>query len=351
MSNSGVLIVRDDAAIKGEIRNCRQLEVYGYVEGDIAAVVELYASNPEAFGTATVTFEIAQTADSPALVTTPADIVTAGRTTARAAQAVIGARALPPGRYVVRARITRDRTPAGLLTRPFVLNASSSPPAALPIAPPIAIPPFDRTLTLAPALISDFLSTLERRSPALKSALTEARAGRYTAGALEALSEGDQDVAAFLRGLDFYIKGQFEQAATQLNVSAGPRREFFPGAFFLGGAYAALGRDRDAAAVWQMAIGSDARPSLVYQLFADSRFRDGQPQSVVDVLLPAWQKTPADDGIARRLGTALTMTGKHAEALPVFEQVMGSLRDLRENPEWRYVEEGPIWRGRRVLRW
>jgi len=39
------------------------------------------------------------------------------------------------------------------------------------------------------------------------------------------------------------------------------------------------------------------------------------------------------------------------EALPVFDQVMSSLRDLHQNPEWRYVEEGPIWRGRRVLRW
>jgi hypothetical protein len=39
------------------------------------------------------------------------------------------------------------------------------------------------------------------------------------------------------------------------------------------------------------------------------------------------------------------------EALPVFEQVMTSLRDVHQNPEWRYVEEGPIWRGRRVLRW
>ena len=39
------------------------------------------------------------------------------------------------------------------------------------------------------------------------------------------------------------------------------------------------------------------------------------------------------------------------EALPVFDQVMTSLRDVRQNPEWRYVEEGPIWRGRRVLRW
>jgi chlorite dismutase len=39
------------------------------------------------------------------------------------------------------------------------------------------------------------------------------------------------------------------------------------------------------------------------------------------------------------------------EALPVFDQVMTSLRDSNQNPEWRYVEEGPIWRGRRVLRW
>jgi chlorite dismutase len=39
------------------------------------------------------------------------------------------------------------------------------------------------------------------------------------------------------------------------------------------------------------------------------------------------------------------------DSLPVFDQVMTSLRDFHQNPEWRYVEEGPIWRGRRVLRW
>lgn len=39
------------------------------------------------------------------------------------------------------------------------------------------------------------------------------------------------------------------------------------------------------------------------------------------------------------------------DGLPVFEQVMTSLRDFHQNPEWRYVQEGPIWRGRRVLRW
>jgi hypothetical protein len=39
------------------------------------------------------------------------------------------------------------------------------------------------------------------------------------------------------------------------------------------------------------------------------------------------------------------------EALPVFDQVLTSLRDVHQNPEWRYVEEGPMWRGRRLLRW
>ena len=39
------------------------------------------------------------------------------------------------------------------------------------------------------------------------------------------------------------------------------------------------------------------------------------------------------------------------EALPVFDQVLHALRDFHQNPEWRYVQEGPIWRGKRVLRW
>lgn len=39
------------------------------------------------------------------------------------------------------------------------------------------------------------------------------------------------------------------------------------------------------------------------------------------------------------------------EHLATFDQVCQALRDERQNPEWRYVIEGPEWRGRRVLRW
>ena len=39
------------------------------------------------------------------------------------------------------------------------------------------------------------------------------------------------------------------------------------------------------------------------------------------------------------------------ENMPVFDQICRGLRDQRQNPEWKYVLEGPEWRGKRVLRW
>jgi hypothetical protein len=39
------------------------------------------------------------------------------------------------------------------------------------------------------------------------------------------------------------------------------------------------------------------------------------------------------------------------EHLSTFEQICRALRDERQNPEWRYVVEGPEWRGKRVLKW
>lgn len=39
------------------------------------------------------------------------------------------------------------------------------------------------------------------------------------------------------------------------------------------------------------------------------------------------------------------------DGLSVFDEVCAALRDVAQNPEWRFVEEGPMWRGKRVLRW
>ena len=39
------------------------------------------------------------------------------------------------------------------------------------------------------------------------------------------------------------------------------------------------------------------------------------------------------------------------EHLPTFDNIRTALRNESQNPEWRYVIEGPEWRGRRVLKW
>jgi hypothetical protein len=37
--------------------------------------------------------------------------------------------------------------------------------------------------------------------------------------------------------------------------------------------------------------------------------------------------------------------------LELFDATLNAMRDVSKNPEWNFVEEGPMWRGRRVLRW
>jgi VWFA-related protein len=302
-----------------------QVEPYVASE-DVAAYLELYSNVPETWNGAKVTFEIADDQDSPALVASEAAMAPGRQPTWRTASGLVAARALPPGRYVARAQITRDGKAVGVLARPFVLereaNASNVPPAVVAAAAvsfASLLPPFDVSEALGPDLLGAMLDMVEQRTPALKDAMTEARAGRYGAGALEALTAGDQEVAAFLRGVDLLVKGQLDQAATQFQVAAGPRRDFFPAAFYLGACFAAVGRDRDAAGVWQMALGPDARPPAVYAMAADARLRTGQPASAIDILKPAYDRDPAHEEIARRLAMAYAMTGRHADALPVLD--------------------------------
>jgi hypothetical protein len=39
------------------------------------------------------------------------------------------------------------------------------------------------------------------------------------------------------------------------------------------------------------------------------------------------------------------------ESVPTFHAVCAALRDVKRNPEWRFVREGPTWHGRRVATW
>jgi VWFA-related protein len=301
-----------------------------YITGDnLAMLVELYSTADATWNQSNVTFEIAEDENSPALMMLDARLMPGRQPTWRVASAVVGAAAIPPGRYVARANIRRDGKPVGLLLRPFVLERAAGPRAVAPAAVAAAavsfastLPKFDRASVLAPDLVSAMLDITEKRAPALKDVLGEARAGRYGTAALEALAEGDQTTAAFLRGLDLFAKGQLDQAATQLDIASGPRREFFPAAFYLGAVFASVGRDREAAGTWQLALGTEARPAVIYPMIADARMRDGQAVSAIDILKPAYDRTPDDDSIGRRLAMAYVLTGRYGDAIAVLDRYL-----------------------------
>jgi cytoskeletal protein CcmA (bactofilin family) len=49
--NNGLLVVREDTIIKGEVRNCRQIEIFGYVEGKVTADTVLIHHGGRCYGT------------------------------------------------------------------------------------------------------------------------------------------------------------------------------------------------------------------------------------------------------------------------------------------------------------
>ncbi|HEU4691843.1 MAG TPA: tetratricopeptide repeat protein, partial [Vicinamibacterales bacterium] len=323
----GDLIVGDMPTAQGQGLTV-QVEPYIQSEG-VAAYLELYSNTDQTWTGTTVTFELADDADSAPLTSRPASVVPGRQPTWRVASGVIDAKMLPPGRYVARAKIARDGKAVGVLSRPFVFEhvGSAAPAGSVAVAAAAvsfasSLPKFDSAAMLKPEVLGTMLDMVERRSPDLKEAVASARAGRYGPAALEAFSAGDQTAAAFLRGIDFYAKGQVDQAATQLGISAGPRREFFPAAFYLGALFAAAGRDQDAAGVWQLALGTEQRPAAVYMMAADARLRTGQAASAIDILKPAYQREPANEEIARRLAMAYSMTGQHADAIPVLDSYL-----------------------------
>ena len=301
-----------------------------YLSGEaMGAYLELYSNAPATFESTVVTVDIADDADSKALTSLDVRMQPGPQPTTRLASGVMRLSLLPPGRYVARARVVRDGKAIGVLSRPFVLeraaggtvvSATTRMEAAKAFA--ATLPAFDRQAVLGRDFVASLLDIAERRSATLKPAITEAREGRYGAAALEAFETGDQTVAAFLRGLDLFAKGQWNQAATQLQIAAGDRREFFPAAFYLGATFAALGRDRDAAGVWQLALGAEQRPAVVYAMVADARLRDGQAQAAVDILKPAYEKEPGNEELSRRLAMAYMLVQNYAAAIPVLDATL-----------------------------
>jgi thioredoxin-like negative regulator of GroEL len=289
-----------------------------------AGDLELASRDATTLAGAAVALELAETADGAALWRVPLEASAPDADGVRAARVTLAGGLLPPGEYVARAAVSADGKPVAALTRPFRIaaprageKASSAPLAALLAEQR----PYDRAELMAPEPLAHFMDRMAALVPGpqpegVAAAVAEARAGRPEAMLARLPSTGKDDArVSFLRGVSYYAAGNLNAALTQLQGALLARSDFFPAAVYMGGCYAAGGKDLDAIGAWQTAlIGESGNPTL-HQVLADALLRVREVDQAIAILDEGLAAFPEDQGLRRRLGLAHALAGHPEEAL------------------------------------
>ena len=301
-------------------------ELHGYVE--------LFSEAPEQLKNATVVIEVAQNETARALDSTPARFQLQGDRR-RVAEAGVPIALLPPGDYVARAVVMVSGKKVGQVARPFRVTrpaATIASPgagtvpmrAAAPIAFTSKIDAFDKSSVLAPQVVGFFLDRLSAAAASsaatVRPAVDSVRAGKFDE-AMDALKStpDDQLAAVFLKGLVLFHRGDLNGAAAKFRDALRMDSEFYSAAFYLGACYAAGGKDREAAGAWQTSLITESNAPFVYTLLGDALLRLRDMDQAIDVLTEARTLWPNDDQVTLRLGTALVLANKPAEAMKVLD--------------------------------
>jgi VWFA-related protein len=307
-------------------------EVHGYLE--------LFSEVPEQLRNASVVIEVAQDENARALGSVPARFQPVAGDRRRVAEAGVPIALLPAGEYVARAVIMVDGRKVGQVARPFRISRAAATVAApgagtVPMRAAAPIPfsskidAFDRAAVLTPRVLGFFLDRMSAAAAAnaatVRPAVDEMRAGRFDA-AMEALKNtpDDQLASVFLKGLVLLHRGDLNGAAGKFRDALRLDSEFYSAAFYLGACYAAGGKDREAAGAWQTSLITESNAPFVYTLLGDALLRMRDMDQAIDVLTEARTLWPADDQVALRLGTALAMANKPAEAIKVLEPYLAA---------------------------
>lgn len=302
----------------------------------LLAYLELYTGAPQPLQDAVVDIDVAESEDTPALVSQKADMSRPekGR---RIAQTLLPIRLLPPGDYVARAVVKSGDRSIARLARPFHVYRSpsagetaTSPPTITALRPDV--PRYSRDDMLRPSILDFFLkeSTKSQEgttSAPIAAAIAQARARKFDdvlttvpADLTKMPNETERVTAAFLRGLAFYAKGDLEPASRTFNIILSIDPEFAPALVYLGACYAAAGRDGEAVGAWQTSLSLDAEAPATFQLLADALFRMNDGPQALAILSEAAEKWPDEEQFLKPLATAYAMTSRYGEAFGALER-------------------------------
>ena len=291
-----------------------------------------------------VVFEVASTADGPALVKSNASISPGQREGTALAHGVTDMRVLPPGDYIARARITSGTAPIGEMRRTFsVLGASRAAPDATGVSTTIinrkapaplaakalgAVQPFAIDQVLAPQVLGAFLDQAAARpdasSPMIKELVQRARSTGVKELYVSDTLAAEVPVASFLRGLMLLEQKKYDLAANAFRSAMRGAPDFYPAMVYLGACYAAGGKDKEAAGAWRTALIKEGDRVAVHSLLTDALLRQGNGDLAFETVAGARARWPEDNDLKRQFVVASLLAGRSAEGLQTLDELVQS---------------------------
>ncbi|MEZ5292627.1 MAG: VWA domain-containing protein [Vicinamibacterales bacterium] len=299
-------------------------------DGRLVALAEAYA--PAASQAAvTARLDIQRDEASSVLLSQTLPVTEGSSPEVRVAQGRVDVAAVPPGSYIAKVTFTENGVSRGALIRPFKVvpttriaaadGGAIATPAELHAAVTGSLPAVSKDDLLDAATMSALWQAVEQgRTPGVLAAIKTARGGQMTDGALEALSAGDQSVAAFVRGMDFFAKAQYDRASTQFETAMRLQGSFAVARAMLGACLLMQQREKDAAGLL-MAVPAGTFPAFG-RLAAETWIRNGQPRAAVAPLEQAAGATAGDGRTTRDLALAYALAGDAAKALPLLTRYL-----------------------------
>jgi tetratricopeptide (TPR) repeat protein len=338
-SASGPMLVRVPSRRESEPR----LALDGVRQDErLALQIDLEGESSRLTGTEVV-FEIAETREGPALVTTTGEPAPGTSDRTLLSQAVADVRVLPPGEYIARARVRATGETVGEMYRTFTVmpapkiiaeptavetevKKAAPAPERLTARAANAVPRFALDQVLAPTMVSSYISRApkaESGSSAIRELVERAKTDSIRNLVVsDALTAEAPVLAPFLKGLSLLAQGKVDPAAAAFRSAMRANTDFYPAMVYLGACYAAKGQDKEAAGAWNTALIRERDALPVHVLLADALLRSGRGDLALQALDRARTRWPDDEGLKRRFAVAAVVGGRYADGLTAVDDLV-----------------------------
>jgi VWFA-related protein len=277
-----------------------------------SAYFEVYAA-PRHTDDAAVLLEVADAPEGPGLVSSRGTVsIKKGGGLARGAgQLRFSPAALPPGRYFARLKVEGSDATA---VRGFSIVSGSSAIALLPDESRALVPLFSVNRFLSDPLLRATSEHLARRAGANAAAQEVARA--LTDGTWRELAPMTQDpvVDATLRGLQRLAAGDAPEAERAFREALDEDPEFTVALALAGGAWAAVGRDREASRSWRTSLATGIEAPFLNEHVTEALLRSGDVKGTREFLSELEDSGADTSSLLRARAIAAAIGGDRKQA-------------------------------------